>query len=67
MSRTRKGPGKVSDLSRCPTYPRFRMSCKSCDAQRKLKGYRNVELCKNQQYKMLYSIILLTKIIIFII
>ena len=28
ISRTRKGPGKVSELVRCPTYPRFRISCK---------------------------------------
>ena len=23
-----QGPGKVSDLARCPNYPRFRISCK---------------------------------------
>ena len=23
ISRTRKGPKQVSDLARCPTYPRF--------------------------------------------
>ena len=28
ISQTRKGPGKVSDLARCPTYPRLRISCK---------------------------------------
>ena len=28
ISRTRNGPGKVSDLAICPTYPRFRISCK---------------------------------------
>ena len=28
ISRTRKEPGKVSDLARCPTYPIFRISCK---------------------------------------
>ena len=28
ISRTRKGPGKVSDLARCPTYLRLRISCK---------------------------------------
>ena len=28
ISRTRKGPGKVSDLARCPTYPIFKISCK---------------------------------------
>ena len=28
ISRTRKGPGKVSDLARCPTYPRYKISCK---------------------------------------
>ena len=36
-------------------------------AQRELNSYRNMELCNNQQHKMLYSIILLTKIIIVII
>ena len=28
LSRTRKGPGKVSDLARYSTYPRLRISCK---------------------------------------
>ena len=28
LSRTRKGPQNVSDLARCPTYPRFRRNCK---------------------------------------
>ena len=28
ISRIGKGPRKVSDLARCPTYPRFRISCK---------------------------------------
>ena len=28
ISRTSKGPGKVSELARCPTYPRLRISCK---------------------------------------
>ena len=37
------------------------------EMQRELNGYRNMELCNNQQHKILYSITLLTKIIIFII
>ena len=28
ISRTRKEPGNVSDLARCPTYPRLRISRK---------------------------------------
>ena len=28
ISRTRKGPVKVSDLARYLAYPRFRISCK---------------------------------------
>ena len=28
ISRTRKGPGKMFDLARFPTYPRLRISCK---------------------------------------
>ena len=28
ISWTRKGPGKVSDLARIPTYTRFRIACK---------------------------------------
>ena len=28
ISRTRKGPGKVSDLTRYPTYPRLKISFK---------------------------------------
>ena len=28
ISRSRKGPRKVSDLARCPTNPKFRISCK---------------------------------------
>ena len=28
ISRTRKGPGKVSDLAKCPIYPIFGITCK---------------------------------------
>ena len=57
-----QGTGKSVRLSEIKNIMKIRHEMRS-----ELNGYRNMELCNYKQHKMLYSIILLTKIIIFII